>query len=258
MGQRDWHNHLDRAIEEEYNLRRFVIGDVHGQFDALMLLVEKIDLQPKDQLFFLGDLIDRGPKSAEVVEWVKANNFPCIKGNHEIMCLDAYGSPDSPGIWQGWLVNGGARTLQSYGEEGMSDEHLAWMWDLPLYLDLGEVWLVHAGVNPLLPLDDQSANEFCWIREEFHSSTAPYFPDKTIITGHTITFTFAGVQPGQIVRGAGWIDIDTGAYHPKSGWLTALDIDGWIVHQTNAFNHQYRCFPLADIVVSGGQSYFRS
>jgi len=234
-------------------LRRFVVGDVHGQFEALMLLVEKINLQSDDQLYFLGDLIDRGPRSAEVVEWVKVNKFPCIKGNHEIMCLDAYSAPDANIIWQGWLVNGGARTLLSYGDEGVSDEHLEWLWDLPLYIDLDDIWLVHAGVNPLLPLEEQTSTEFCWIREEFHSSTFPYFKDKTIITGHTITFTFSGVQPGQIVRGAGWLDIDTGAYHPKSGWLTALDVDTWMVHQCNVFSKQYRCLPLADIVVTGGQ-----
>jgi Calcineurin-like phosphoesterase. len=234
----------------EAALRRFVVGDVHGQFEGLMLLIDKINLQSDDQVYFLGDLIDRGPRSAEVVEWVKVNKFPCIKGNHEIMCLDAYSSPDSTIIWQGWLVNGGARTLQSYGDNGISDEHLEWLWDLPLYIDLGDIWLVHAGVNPLMPLEEQTSTEFCWIREEFHSSNVPYFPDKTIITGHTITFTFSGVQPGQIVKGAGWIDIDTGAYHPKSGWLTALDVDAWMVHQTNVFSKRYRCVPLADIVLT--------
>lgn len=231
-------------------MSRFVIGDVHGQFDGLMLLIDRLNLKTDDQVFFLGDLIDRGEQSAAVVNWVMSSGHTCLRGNHEQMCLEAFDSPESPMLWQGWITNGGSKTLESYGDEGIPEEHLLWMSQLPLYVDLGDVWLVHAGVNPNIPLEYQGASEFCWIREVFHSSQSPYFDHKIIITGHTITFVFPGVQPGQLAKGPGWLDIDTGAYHPKSGWLTALDLDTATVHQANVYSRTVRSLPLEELVVA--------
>jgi serine/threonine protein phosphatase 1 len=228
-------------------LTRFVFGDIHGQFDGLMKLLDFIKYRTSDKLFFLGDLIDRGDRSADVVRWVMENGHISLRGNHEQMCLDAFESREGSLIWKGWLLNGGTNTLESYGKEGLPLEHLKWMQQLPLYLDLGDSWLVHAGLNPNIPLELQGAAEFCWIREEFHSSTEPFFDNKIIITGHTITFVFPGVKPGNLVLGKGWLDIDTGAYHPKSGWLSALDLDSAMVYQCNTFTNELRSNPLAEI-----------
>lgn len=228
-------------------MTRFVFGDIHGQFDGLMKLINFIKCSSDDKLFFLGDLIDRGSRSADVVRWVIENGHTCLRGNHEQMCIDAFDSDEESLIWKGWLLNGGSNTLQSYGTEGLPTEHLEWMQQLPLYLDLGDTWLVHAGLNPNLPLELQGAAEFCWIREEFHSATEPFFDNKIIITGHTITFVFPGVIPGNLVLGKGWLDIDTGGYHPKSGWLSALDLDSAIVYQCNTFTNELRVNPLSDI-----------
>jgi serine/threonine protein phosphatase 1 len=127
-------------------------------------------------------------------------------------------------------------------------DHLDWLKTLPTYLDLGDLWLVHAGVHPLLPLEAQSSQEFCWIRDEFHSISRPYFPDKLIITGHTITFTLPKVAPGELAQGCGWLDIDTGAYHPKSGWLTGLDVNNRMVYQVNVFTQTLRTMQLEEAV----------
>jgi len=78
----------------------------------------------------------------------------------------------------------------------------------------------------------------------------PFFSDKLIITGHTITFTFPEVSPGQLVAGAGWLDIDTGAYHPHSNWLTGLDITNRLVYQVNTKDKTLRKFDLEDITTS--------
>ena len=212
-----------------------------------MKLIDFIELNSDDKLFFLGDLIDRGNRSADVVRWVIEKGHTCLRGNHEQMCLEAFNSDEGSLIWKGWLMNGGTNTLESYGKEGLPREHLEWMQQLPLYLDLGDSWLVHAGLNPNLPLELQGAAEFCWIREEFHRATEPFFDDKIIITGHTITFVFPGVTPGNLVLGKGWLDIDTGGYHPKSGWLSALDLDSATVYQCNTFTNELRVNPLSEI-----------
>jgi serine/threonine protein phosphatase 1 len=230
--------------------RRILIGDVHGHYDGLMQLLEAVAPDTKDQVYFLGDLIDRGPKSAQVVSFVRQHGYTCLRGNHEQLLLDALpqGSVSQPAL-QAWLYSGGQSTVASYAEPSQMLEHVDWLRSLPLYLDLGDLWLVHAGIHPSIPLEEQTTQEFCWIREEFHSMTRPYFPDKLIVTGHTITFTLPDVPPGAIARGQGWLDIDTGAYHPKSGWLTGVDMTNRFVYQVNVFQNRIRVMPLDEAVI---------
>jgi serine/threonine protein phosphatase 1 len=221
--------------------RCIIIGDVHGHLQGLQQLFRLLDLRPEDHPYFLGDLVDRGPQSAEVVEFVKSNGYSCLLGNHEQMMLTAFNLPNlDDWAMEMWLKAGGKSTLASYENLDTLAEHLKWMETLPTYLDLGEIWLVHAGVYPYLPLEAQTSQEFCWIRSEFHSAPEPFFLDKLIVTGHTITFTFPNVPPGQIVQGCGWLDIDTGAYHSKSGWLTALDVTQQLVYQVNVWTAEGR------------------
>lgn len=235
----------------ETNPRRIVIGDVHGHYEGLMTLLEAIAPDSEDQLYFLGDLIDRGPKSSQVVDFVKNNHYPCLMGNHEQMLLNVLSNGNaSTSAMQSWLYSGGQATVASYPEATIPHEHLEWLQALPTYLDLGDIWLTHAGVDPELPIAEQTAEEFCWIRDEFHSIEQPYFADKLIIIGHTITFTFAGVAPGQLAQGKGWLDIDTGAYHPRSGWLTGLDITNNLVYQVNVFKKLVRTLPLQEAAIA--------
>jgi serine/threonine protein phosphatase 1 len=228
--------------------RRIIIGDIHGHYDGLIALLEKVTLGSDDQVYFLGDLIDRGPKSAQVVKFLRDNNYPCLLGNHEVMLLRAVSEADQDDrVLKFWIQAGGDATLDSYGTAGILKSDLDWMASLPTYLDLGDVWLVHAGVDPYLRLDQQGEQQFCWMREKFFSSAFPYFENKLIITGHTITFTLPGVSPGELAAGVGWLNIETGAYHRKSGWMTALDIDNKMVHQYNVFSKKYRYKKLEQI-----------
>ena len=230
--------------------RRIFIGDVHGHYSGLMQLVAMIAPTKEDGLYFVGDLIDRGPQSAQVVEFVRQNNYPCVLGNHEHLLLNAFPDEDpNLGAFQGWLSSGGQPTLTSYPDTEALLEHVAWLKTLPLYLDLGDVLMVHAGLNPGKPFANQSQMDLCWIRDDFHRHPKPFFENKQIITGHTITFTLPGVAPGQIAQGPGWMDIDTGGYHPKSGWLTAVDIDHELVYQVNTKTGEKRLNTLAAVSV---------
>lgn len=234
----------------ETSYRQIIIGDVHGHYDGLMLLLEAIAPSSQDQVYFMGDLIDRGPQSAQVVDFVRQSPYHCLLGNHEQMLLSVLDtSRASSQVEQAWLYSGGYATITSYKESTIPQEHLDWMLGLPKYIDLGNYWLVHAGVDPKIPLAKQTSEQLCWVRNEFHSIRQPYFPDKLIIIGHTITFTLPGVAPGQLAQGQGWLDIDTGAYHPKSGWLTGLDITNRRVYQVNVFQHKVRALSLEAAVV---------
>lgn len=234
---------------DEAGHRCFLIGDVHGHYQGLITLLELIAPAKEDQVYFLGDLIDRGPQSYHVVELVRTQNYHCLLGNHELLMLNALpmGKTD-PASLCAWFYCGGRDTMDSYrNQEAYSLlEHVKWMQALPPYIDLGDVWLVHAGVDPTLPLHKQTSEQFCWIRNQFHRISEPFFADKTIITGHTITFTLPGIKPGQLAQGQGWLDIDTGAYHPKSGWMTALEWSQKMVYQVNIFDRRIRVRPLAE------------
>lgn len=231
--------------------RRIVIGDVHGHYNGLMGLLEAISPGADDEIYFIGDLIDRGPQSFQVVDFVKKNAYPCILGNHEQMLLDVVISGSMAAhVQQSWLYSGGYATISSYPDSTIPQEHLEWMQNLPTHLDLGDYWLVHAGIDPRIPLAEQTSDQLCWVRDEFHSMEQPYFSDKIVIIGHTITFTLPGVNPGKLAKGQGWIDIDTGAYHPKSGWLTGLDITNNQVYQFNIQQQKARILTLESAVTA--------
>ncbi|WP_413171646.1 metallophosphoesterase family protein [Anabaena azotica] len=234
----------------ETSPRRIIIGDVHGYYQGLMNLFDKIAPSSADEVYFLGDLIDRGPQSAQVVDFVKQNNYSCLLGNHEQMLLNVLSNKSrSNQALQAWLYSGGQATIASYQAAQIPQEHIDWFSALPVFIDLGDYWLTHAGVNPRKSVSEQTAEELCWIREEFHSMEEPYFANKLIIVGHTITFTLPGVIPGQLALGQGWLDIDTGAYHPRSGWLTGLDITNNLVYQVNVFSNSVRTLPLEKAVM---------
>ena len=124
--------------------RRIIIGDVHGHYQGLQNLFSLLDLDDQDRVYFLGDLIDRGPESAQVVEFVRTGNYPCLLGNHEQMMLTAYQLSDADYFaMEGWLSAGGRSTVESYVDNNNQLEiDLQWMETLPNYIDLGDLWLV--------------------------------------------------------------------------------------------------------------------
>ncbi|MFM7529314.1 MAG: metallophosphoesterase family protein [Nodosilinea sp.] len=231
--------------------RQLFVGDIHGHYEALRQLWDLISPTSTDAVYFLGDLIDRGPDSAAVVDFVRRHGSGCVRGNHEQMLIESF-VDDGIHIpaMQRWINSGGDSTVASYENsfEALRAD-LQWIENLPLYIDLGHVWLVHAGLNPNLGVASQTKEECCWSRGIFHQMRSPYFADKQIIVGHTMTFTFSEVSPGQLVEGPGWSNIDTGAYDARSGWLTALDWDNQMVYQVNVFTPDQRVLPYGDLVV---------
>ncbi|HEX9078965.1 MAG TPA: metallophosphoesterase family protein [Desulfuromonadaceae bacterium] len=133
--------------------RRFAIGDVHGCSRTLRRLVEKgIGLTRDDELYLLGDLIDRGPDSRGVLDFIldlRAGGFSVtsVRGNHEEMCLRA---GDDLRFLEMWMINGGHATLASFDAEGT--EAIPWRYrslldSLPYYILLDDFIIVHASLN---------------------------------------------------------------------------------------------------------------
>ena len=220
-------------------MRYYAIGDVHGRrdlFDALVAAVEADDAQAgsaETTIVLLGDLVDRGPDSAGVVDSAIAlaarRPVVMLVGNHEEMFLDSF---SDTGVLRHFLRHGGRETVLSYGiprasyDEASLEELQALMAEyIPpshrAFLEAGadreaagDYLFVHAGIAPGVPLEEQKAHHLRWIREPFleHSSMHELF----VVHGHTIT--------DDIDSRANRIGIDTGAH--KSGRLTALVLEG--------------------------------
>jgi hypothetical protein len=107
-----------------------IIGDIAGQYDAMLRLLQKM---PDEETISVGDMIDRGPKSKDVVEWFMKNG-KAVLGNHDHMMLDAV---RGSGYYEEglWCYNGGMATLNSFGGR-IPDEVLTWVENLPLYMEI--------------------------------------------------------------------------------------------------------------------------
>lgn len=189
--------------------RILAISDIHGELRLFQQLLVKINYNSmQDQLFLLGDYIDRGPASCGVLNLVaelQANGARILMGNHEAIMLAACRSGQSK-AWMYWItVCGGVETLASYGyqvkdfEDAIKtntlpayirtlpklEEHLKLIETFEKYIELDDAIFVHAGVVPGIALKDMERNQFLWIREEFHEG---YRGEKTVIFGHTPTY----------------------------------------------------------------------
>ena len=199
----------------------FVIGDIHGCFDKLFALMDKIQINfNRDQLIFIGDYIDRGSSSLEVVDYLvdlkkRLPDTIFLKGNHEDM-LEKYldGSDRFT-----YLLNGGQRTLDAYlnrpnnpGEYPVPPAHLEFFKSLLLYYQTDDYIFVHAGLRKKVALESQKTVDLLWIRDEFIFSDFDF--GKRVIFGHT-PFKEPLVQTNKI-------GIDTGAVYGNR--LTCLQL----------------------------------
>jgi len=217
-----------------------VIGDVHGMADLLARLLKVIDAQPgADRVLrvFVGDLVDRGPDSARVLDrvWALCASNPqrniCLMGNHERMLLDFLADPTGRGAR--FLTHGGDATLTSFRVRIAAGQSLVtrleaqaaalqqalpagmaeWLAGLPLIWHEGNLAVAHAGADPRRHLNDQDATALLWGHGAFRHTLRS--DGVWIAHGHTIV-----PQPS---AEAGRISVDTGAF--RTGRLSAAWID---------------------------------
>ena len=175
-------------------MRQIAISDIHGCAITLQALVEKrLNLTRRDELYLLGDYIDRGPNSKSVFDYIfrlQAAGYQvhCLRGNHEQMMVDA-----KVGLvidMDNWRANGGTVTLESFGSlydlKRIPKRYWEFCESLPYYFELESHILVHAGFNfehPDGPLADEDA--MIWIRNWYRDLDRDWLGDRIIIHGHT-------------------------------------------------------------------------
>lgn len=233
------------AEQPEYrtapDTRVYAVGDIHGRLDLLEELLDKIkaDIAARPAatiaLVFLGDLIDRGPASAQVIERLRTlDDVPAralfLLGNHEEIFLRVL--EGEPRVVYDWLGFGGDACVESYGlnphtlaaldeqeiaaalREAVPPAHLDFLHTFGDSFRSGDYVFVHAGIRPGVPLEEQNPQDLRWIRRSFLADTKAH--GFMVVHGHTIS---EGVE-----ERSNRIGIDTGAY--QSGVLTALAVEG--------------------------------
>lgn len=228
--------------------RIYAIGDIHGRLDLFTRLVRTIrrDCERRGpramRLILMGDLIDRGPDSAPLVERIHAYARHCphiviLRGNHEDIMVDALGERNEEALAH-WLKFGGDATLRSWGVDedalraplhklleiacrAVPDGILRWLGKLPLSFRSGDYFFVHAGIRPGVPLRRQRCEDMLWIGDTFLRDERQH--PAVIVHGHSI------VENGPLIR-ENRIALDTGAY--RTGKLSAVgfeDDQRWVL-----------------------------
>jgi serine/threonine protein phosphatase 1 len=238
---------------KDHTGRIYAFGDIHGcfrEFDLLLShLIKKKDLVEEDILLFIGDYVDRGPASKEVIERLinleseTRAKVICLKGNHEDMMLSFLGFEGTLG--QGYLLNGGMETLASYGVKALlppeelvaelPDAHLAFLRGLERYAIIDDFVFAHAGLNPLRDLRFQLNDDLFWIRDEFIANM--HYFEKTVVFGHTPFEDVLFHLPYKI-------GIDTGLVYGSA--LTCVEVRDEQVFQIELKEKKIREYSFAD------------
>jgi serine/threonine protein phosphatase 1 len=220
-------------------VRIYAVGDIHGRADLLDELLKRIDADLAANPVsigievYLGDYVDRGPASRDVIDQLVARNrtFRAIflKGNHETYLT---GFATNPVILNDWQQFGGLETLMSYGiaapikaapdaqtrlaatfDKALPASHRRFLSNLKSSFICGDFFFVHAGVRPGIPLAKQREEDLLWIRQDFLLCEDEF--SKIIVHGHT-PVPEPDIRPNRI-------NIDTGAY--ATGRLTCLKLE---------------------------------
>ncbi len=215
----------------------YIIGDIHGCYEKLIELYEIIAhrINENDIMVFLGDYIDRGANSFEVIEFLKilknTHRTIFLRGNHEDMFLSYLKNKDTSGLY---LYNGGMATLENYrqkrGSLSLPEKHKDFFNSLRFYYETDDFIAVHAGLRPGIDdIAEQSEHDLLWIRESFFLSTNPW--QKLVVFGHTTTEHLPGGRWSEVYFDTkkNIAGIDTGAVY--GGKLTCLRLPDRVIFQ---------------------------
>lgn len=219
-------------------MAKYVIADTHGCLITLKyLLEEKLTISKADSIFFLGDYIDRGLQSAQLIDYLinlinQGYKISCIRGNHEQMLLDAV---ERRSAYRDWMLNTGNLTLNSYidllGESfsfpnGIPQAHIDFFSEMPYYLEVDNFILVHGAINYHVSDPFKDTDYLLWSRSQ--AVPNDFMPGKTIVHGHT-PVPLEYIKKCVSESNNRLISLDGGCvYHGRiagGGYLVALQLD---------------------------------
>ena len=246
-GERGEGNH-SKPLRETVFMRQFAISDIHGCPKTFLALLDKIAFSKSDELFLLGDYVDRGPDSKGVLDAIfdlQKNGYTlrCLLGNHEELVLQA--AQNDFASLERWLLTDGRDTMDSFGVERCSDipeVYLDFMRGLPYFFESGNYILVHGGLDFRLPDPLADASEMCWMRNWYDDIRYEWLGERTILHGHTPIEHYNIEKQLFQLKWSRYLDIDAGCvftqhrfpYRVDLGRLCAFDMTNrWLAFQKN-------------------------
>jgi serine/threonine protein phosphatase 1 len=227
--------------------RLLAIGDIHGCHVAFETLLTHLAITPADTVVVLGDVIDRGPGTRQVIDRLIELKGHCrlvfLLGNHEEMFLDSLAIEELQGPWLGF---GGLETLMSYGEHAedtgeIPPEHLTFLRSGLDFFETPSTIFVHANLEPGRPLIEQTPEWLRWAK--LTRQELPLPSGQRVVCGHTAQKT------GEVWVGSHWVCIDTFAYGGM--YLTALDVGSDLVYQARQTGEFRGPIPLSGAAAPG-------
>ncbi|MGI4915623.1 metallophosphoesterase [Clostridioides difficile] len=210
---------------------KYVMSDLHGMYDKFISMLEQIDFNSNDQLYILGDVLDRGDKPLETIDYIRERkNISLLKGNHELMFQENYIDGSNNFLW---FCNGGKNTFYDLEMRGYGyiENFYKYIKNLPYLEIIDNFILVHAGLylpnnyeylNIEQIIDLQEEDICVWDRTILESNK--HIKEYTIIIGHTPTQNIKNYEKAEIYKQEGLIDIDCGACF-DNGKLACLRLD---------------------------------
>ena len=239
-------NRITNTLENNDNV--WVVGDIHGYFDSFVRLIYKLNLNDRDLLISIGDMIDGGPESVGVVElFIENDQFLAILGNHEQMLLDDWNKKSKFEV--GILKSSGFWASKNPVDRNKKLTIVDYLSNLPTEIILEKFRLVHAGYRDFpysSSLEDQSDEDRLWSRDIF-TVRYPFDQNRTIIVGHTTIQKFGLMEDGSVWRSEikledgrdSAIGIDSGIklHSDQNPRITAIELNsGKIISQRKLEN----------------------
>lgn len=220
-------------------INKYAISDIHGCAKTFKALLEKINFSKEDELYLLGDYIDRGPNSKGVIDTImdletQGYHIKALKGNHEDMLLGEI-------KYNTWLKSHPA-TLKSFGVEKHNEipqKYVDWMKNLHPYLEVDDYILVHAGLSFTSNNPFKDTYDMLWVRQWYDKIDSNWLGDRIIVHGHTPITTQKIKDSIHNLSNLPVINIDNGCYYsnPGEGKLCCLNLTTQsLIFQTNIDN----------------------
>jgi serine/threonine protein phosphatase 1 len=216
--------------------RQFAISDIHGCLRTFEALLDQIAFSKADELYLLGDYVDRGPDSKGVIDkiWhLQSEGYlvKCLAGNHERVILDS----ERIERIKGWQGLGHDTFLESFGVKKLyqvPQEYFDWMANLPYHFEIPGFILVHAGIDSRSENPLENPNVLLWARNWYEHINYDWLEDRIIIHGHTPMYMDEIKTMQRNIAKKRVIDIDAGCVTivPPRGHLCTYNMTDDILH----------------------------
>ena len=227
-------------------MRKIAISDIHGCLNTFKALLDQLGLTKTDELYLLGDYVDRGPDSKGVLDLIlqlrkEGYKVRCLLGNHEDMMVRSMTSFDELDMW---LLNGGNPTLESFGVSYVEDvpqAYIDFINEMEYCIEVDEYLLVHAGINFIPPNPKSGQGDFLfrifdplqdrksllWIRDWHQDIDKEWLGERIVVHGHTPLLKSEILQMHRDIEKKQVLDIDNGGFvtfQQGMGQLCAFDM----------------------------------